>query len=234
MMLRRLVHKMKAQTRAGLAALKTVPHKSKTEPRSAQFSRASKGLLTAARSFAQRVMELELTDAAAAALAARWRLEVDTQERKVIEWFAPAKRAAFQAHAAICRQENQALAPCREARSAINAKLAAWQAAQALPLESGDQPHQQPDSRHATQSVAAIEDGGAYRIEGVVFRETWRAEVTDKPAFLGAVAARPDLLNLVEPNHSALAHLARAHKSALDIPGVRVWREISVAASRRG
>jgi hypothetical protein len=54
--------------------------------------------------------ELELTDPATADLAGRWRQEIDAQERKVVEWFAPAKQAAFKAHAAICRQEKDALA----------------------------------------------------------------------------------------------------------------------------
>jgi hypothetical protein len=40
-------------------------------------------------------------------------------------------------------------------------------------------------------------------------------------------------VNVIEPNMAALGHLARAHKSALSIPGVRVWCERIVAASRR-
>jgi hypothetical protein len=47
------------------------------------------------------------------------------------------------------------------------------------------------------------------------------------------LAARPELFNLVEPNLAALRHLALAHKGALDLPGVRIWRELSVAALRR-
>ena len=93
-------------------------------------NRSSNRLVLAARSFAAKITNCELTDQAAADLAAQWRLEIDAQERLVVEWFAPAKQAAFRAHAAICRQENEALTPYREARRALNSKLAVWQADQ--------------------------------------------------------------------------------------------------------
>ncbi len=198
-----------------------------------QVGRASKGLVLAARSFAAKVMSLELSDDAAAALAARWRLEIDAQERKVLQWFAPAKQAAFKAHAAICRQENEALAPYREARRAINAKLARWRAAQVEDFAATDrelpQVHRGPDAEHDDAASAAC----PARVEGVSFRENWRAEVIDKAAFVQAVAARPELINLVDPNLAALGHLARAHKRDLDIQGVRVCCELSVTASGR-
>jgi hypothetical protein len=178
-------------------------------------------------------MSLELSDPAAADLAGRWRREIDTQERKVVQWFAPANQAAFKAHAAICRQEKDALTPYREARRVINTKLAAWQARQMLSLAAADEPPQPADSRPGTESASRIGPERAPRIEGVSFRENWRIEVIDKAVFVSAIAANPELINLVDPNLTALGHLARAHKSAVDIPGLRVWRELSVAASRQ-
>jgi hypothetical protein len=192
------------------------------------LARGSKGLALAARSLAAKIRSFELTDPATADLAGRWRQEIDAQERKVVEWFAPAKQAAFKAHAAICRQEKDALAQYREARRVINTKLAAWQEAQVHRLVAADEPP--TDSHSGTESAFAAEC--APRVEGVTFRENWRTEVIDKVAFVNAIAARPELANLVDPNLTALGHLARAHKSALDIPGVRVWCELSVAASR--
>lgn len=197
-----------------------------------QLGRASKELVLAARSFAAKVMGLELSDAATAELAGRWRREIDAQERKVLQWFAPAKQAAFKAHAAICRQENEALAPYREARRVINAKLARWRAAQVEDLAASDRKlrvHRGPDVDNDDAACAA----GLAHVAGVSFRENWRAEVIDKDAFVRAVAARPELINLVDPNPAALGHLARAHKRELDIPGVRVWCELSVAAAGR-
>ena len=214
-------------------ASRPADRKRSTRQQPARLARGSKGLVLAARSFAAKIMSFELTDPAAADLAGRWRQEIDAQERKVVEWFAPAKQAAFKAHAAICRQEKDALAPYREARRVINTKLAAWQAAQVQGLVAADEPPQPTDSRLGTESAFAMGAGCAPRVEGVSFRENWRTEVIDKVAFVNAIAARPELVNLVEPNLTALGHLARAHKSALEIPGIRVWCELSVAASRQ-
>jgi hypothetical protein len=197
----------------------------------ARLPRGSKGLALVARNFAARILGFELKDAAAADLAGQWRLEIDAQERKVVEWFAPAKQAAFKAHSAICKQENDALAPYREARRVINAKLAAWQKTQAQRLSAYVTPAQPADSFPSTQATVAAES--TPRVGGVTFRENWRAEVIDKVLFVNAVAAKSELVNLVDPNLAALGHLARAHKGALDIAGVRVWCELSVTASGR-
>jgi hypothetical protein len=196
----------------------------------ARLARESRGLALAARSFAARIIAFEVNEPAAADLAGRWRQEIDAQERKVAEWFAPAKQAAFKAHAAICRQENEALAPYREARRALNAKLAAWRETQGRRLAAIDQPDEKRAGGEA-EAGAVVEC--TPRVEGVSFRENWRVEVIDKAAFVSAVAARPELINLVEANLAALGHLARAQKGALDIPGLRVWGELSVAALPR-
>jgi hypothetical protein len=191
----------------------------------ARISRESRGLALAGRNLAVRVAAFEITDQSDAALAGRWRQEIDAQERKVLDWFAPAKQAAFRAHAAICRQENEALTPYREARHLVNAKLAAWQKEQGQLKLSGE----------GRQDDAACDNCGetGSGVPGVSFRETWRIEVVDKLALVKAIAARPDLVNLVDPNQTALNHLARAHKNTLELPGVRVWCELTVAASRR-
>src|SRR5262249_42993600 len=83
-------------------------------------------------------------------------------------------------------------------------------------------------------TLGAVAPNVTARVEGLSFRENWRAEVVDQAAFVAAIASRPELVNLVEPNLGALTHLARAYKSALSIPGVRVWCEHVVAASRPG
>ncbi len=154
----------------------------------------------------------------------------------MVEWFAPAKQSAFRAHAAICRQENEALTPYREARRVLNAKLSVWHdqghrsgPTGALQLQ-GDPSASDLQSQTIGEANAADEPP---RAEGVSFRDNWRTAVVDKLAFVAAVASRPELVNLIEPNMAALAHLARAHKGALSIPGVRVWCERTVVASRR-
>jgi len=206
--------------------------KSSRRDKPARFGRGSKGLVLAARSFSTKIAAFEVINSAGANLAGRWRLEIDAQERKVIEWFAPAKQVAFKAHAAICSQEREALAPYRQARRVINNKLAVWQAAQTERIAAAAGPAGQVASPTETRPAVTDDTESTSRVEGVSFRETWHAEVIDKVAFIVAIAARRELINLVDANPRALAHLARAQRNALDIPGVRVWRELSVAASQ--
>ena len=197
--------------------------------------RGSDRLVSVARGFAAKIAAFELTDQRAADLAARWRQEIDAQERRVVEWFAPAKQAAFRAHAAMCRQENEALAPYREARRVLNAKLGTWQIEQERRTQAA-QGKQQVDDPPAGEGTSAGTFGAAAsppQVEGVIFRESWRAKVIDKLALVEAIASRPELVKLIQTDLAALGHLARAHKGALQIPGVRVWCERIVAAARR-
>lgn len=71
------------------------------------------------------------------------------------------------------------------------------------------------------------------KVAGVSMREKWTAEVTDKAAFVRAVAANPSLLGLVDANAGALNQMASALKSDLKIPGVNVRREQVVSARGR-
>lgn len=201
-----------------------------------QSGRGSNRLVSAARSFAAKILAFELTNQAAADMAGQWRREIDLQERRVVEWFTPAKRAAFKAHAAICRQENDALAPYREARRVLNAKLAAWQDDQVRRRERIDGERRldaEVRPYGGKPPISAVAADHAPRVEGVNFRENWRVEVIDKLAFVAAIASRPELVNLIDPNLAALGHLARAQKNALNLAGVRVWCERIVATSRR-
>lgn len=182
--------------------------------------RGSDRLVSVARSFAAKILDFELTNQAAAAMAGQWRQQIDAQERKVIEWFGPSKQAAFKAHAIICRQENEALAPYREARRVLNSKLAAWQddPSRRSRSEGAQQPELevQSDENQPTGPATAAERG--FRVEGINFRENWRANVVDKLAFVTAIASRPELIHLIDPNLSALAHLARAQKKRAHNP----------------
>jgi hypothetical protein len=186
-----------------------------------------------ARSFAAKILDFELTNQATADIAGKWRQQIDARERRVIEWFAPSKQAAFKTHAIICHQESEALAPYREARRVLNSKLAAWEDDLSRRSRSeGGQPNLEVQSDENQPAGPSISTERGVRVEGINFRENWRAEVVDKLAFVIAVASRSELIHLIDPNLSALAHLARAQKNALTIPGVRVWRERVVAASR--
>lgn len=65
----------------------------------------------------------------------------------------------------------------------------------------------------------------APKISGLTKRGIWKAEVTDKAAFLTYVAAHPEWLNLVDVNMTALNGIARSQKDAMSLPGVRAFEE---------
>lgn len=174
-----------------------------------RHQRPSRRLLAAARSLAERIDRLTLDQPGALGAAIGWREEIARREAQVVQWFAPAKQAAYAAHGAICRQENQALAPYRIARARLEEKLAQWES---------EQPQRR---RELEQACAAALDASG---RGLSVREYWCAEVADLLELVRAVARDSSLLYLLQPNSAALNHLARAQRDALRLPGVRVKR----------
>ena len=86
--------------------------------------------------------------------------------------------------------------------------------------------------RVAETTTAPVIESAAPKLSGIATRETWKAEVTDKALlFKHIVNERHDLLPLVEINQSALNAQARSLKNELDLPGVEVKKETSLAAS---
>src|SRR3990167_2714740 len=61
------------------------------------------------------------------------------------------------------------------------------------------------------------------KVEGLTYRETWAATVTDKLTLIKAVADGKAPLAFVEPNYTVLNQAARAMKEELNLtPGVKV------------
>jgi hypothetical protein len=69
-------------------------------------------------------------------------------------------------------------------------------------------------------------------VSGISMREAWKAEVTDLPALIKYVASRPEFANLLTPNMPAINALARSMRSAMTVPGIKVWNESNIAARR--
>ena len=160
----------------------------------------------------------------------------------IVARLAPAKDAAFKAHRAISGLERDLTAPIDEARAIISPKILAYQEAERRRLEAEARAEaerlrvqaeadrqsaaKELDAMGETDLACAVLDEpapiiapvrvAAPSVAGVAVRETWRAEVYDFAALVAAV--RPELLL---PNQSALDALARALKSAGNIPGVR-------------
>jgi hypothetical protein len=70
------------------------------------------------------------------------------------------------------------------------------------------------------------------KVQGVSSRESWKAEVTDLGALIGFVAQNRQYVNLLEANTTAVNAMARSLKSAMSIPGIKVYNEAVVSVRR--
>jgi hypothetical protein len=65
--------------------------------------------------------------------------------------------------------------------------------------------------------------------QGTAFKKTWKAEVTDLPLFLKAVAEGRAPLGVVSINESALNAYAKGVKGTMAVRGIRFYEETSMA-----
>ena len=147
------------------------------------------------------------------------------EEQRKADEKARKQREKLEAKAAVARAEEEAAraaaakAKGDEAKAAA-AALAKKQAEKAAKLEEKAEIVQAP-----VISTTAPE------IEGVHTRVTWKAEVTDKAAFIKfIVEQRPDLMGVIEIDQSKLNGYARLLKEDFDMPGVEAKAEKSIAA----
>jgi hypothetical protein len=70
------------------------------------------------------------------------------------------------------------------------------------------------------------------KVAGISSREIWKAEVTNLQLLVKYVAAHPELSNLLSPNMPAINALARSLRSALHVPGIKVYPEANIASRR--
>jgi phage-related minor tail protein len=68
---------------------------------------------------------------------------------------------------------------------------------------------------------------------GTAFKKTWKAEVTDLPAFLKAVAEGRAPLGVISINESALNAYAKGVKGTMAVPGLRFFEATSLAVSTK-
>jgi NADH dehydrogenase/NADH:ubiquinone oxidoreductase subunit G len=79
---------------------------------------------------------------------------------------------------------------------------------------------------------AAVRPTAPRSVAGVSTRSNWSAECLDIAALIRFVADNPGYTNLLQANPIALKALARAHKDALKVPGVRFFNAGGVAVRR--
>ena len=73
----------------------------------------------------------------------------------------------------------------------------------------------------------------AVKVEGVSFRDNWKAEVYDLKALCKAIVEGKAPANVVEPSMTVLNGLARSLKGQLNYPGVRSFCEKITSGGRR-
>lgn len=86
--------------------------------------------------------------------------------------------------------------------------------------------------RREEASAVVIPSASPAKQDGFSVRRMYRAQVTSLIELVRWVAEHPTYENLLAPNQSALNALARARGGTLDIPGVRIVVEESVALRR--
>jgi hypothetical protein len=180
---------------------------------------------------------------------------------KVEAFFKPLKQSQDQAKRTLLDAERARLQPALDYEARVKRALVTWDTEQER-LRQIEQRRlreevRQRDEAMRIEQAAALERDGLTeeaeamleeaiaapapdviiekttpKVEGISYRETWQATVTDPMALIRFVAAHPQFEHLLTPNVPALNGLARSLKGALAIDGVKATSTRSVAASR--
>jgi hypothetical protein len=180
---------------------------------------------------------------------------------EVEAFFKPLKQAADKAKKALLDSEREKLQPALDYETRVKRALVTWDTEQERIRQEQarvlrEELRRQEEAQRLEQAAALERDGytdeaaaviedaiaapapdvqvekATPKVEGIAYRETWNATVTDPMKLIQFVAAHPQFEHLLTPNMPALNGLARAMKEAMQIDGVRAVKTRSVAASR--
>lgn len=137
------------------------------------------------------------------------------------------------------RAKREADAAALQAKKDGESKRAIEEARKKTEQESLARQQQEINERRLAAETAPVREAApAYeRAAGVQTKENWQAEITSFGELVQFVAANTDYLELLEPDrlaesHPALTKLARALKSKLKLPGVRIYDKGTVSSSK--
>jgi len=178
---------------------------------------------------------------------------------EIKEFFKPLKEKAKAAHHALCESEKEKLAPLDAAVSDIGGKMRAYEAEQARIAKEeerrlGELAKKQEEEARLLEAIEAEEAGDADsakrimeekppapivrvqaevpKVQGLSYRTTYRAEVTDLRALVKAVAAGDVPLLAIMPAEVFLNQQARSLKETMAYPGVRVIEDRTIATRK--
>jgi hypothetical protein len=200
-------------------------------------------------------------DQASYEFAAEKLLTVAAMRREIVEYHAPLKQKAHEAHKAICNAEASMLAPVAEAEKILKQGIAAYQIEQRRIQEEQErlarQAAEQARLEALEASIEAAEAEGAsveevqaiieqpmvtpavrvaptiQHVAGVSAAKTYRAEVINIRELCKAVAMGQCSEAYVTANMPALNGVARSTRGSIRIPGVRIVEDATVRAGRR-
>jgi len=162
-----------------------------------------------------------------------------TQRRE--ETLAPAKKFEAEVKTALAdydtKQEQLRLAEQRRLEAEARAQEETRRLAEAAALEAeGIAEGDEGKLAEAQELVSApVETPPVFvekavpQVQGLSFRETWDARVTDLLKLIQHVAQHPEHVNLLTPNAKALRQQAQSLKGNMRIPGVQAYSNKNVA-----
>jgi hypothetical protein len=169
-------------------------------------------------------------------------------------------KRAYEAHRALCAEKRNAEANAVEAEGIAKSLLDAWDTEQqreaerrrvrdeglarevqteiilddAIAAEAAGDPERAAEILDAPRApIAAAAPVLTPKVEGIAFRVTWGARVTDFAALVKAAALHPQYLALLKPDMTAINGLARSLRERLNVPGVEAVSSRGVSASKR-
>jgi DNA repair exonuclease SbcCD ATPase subunit len=203
---------------------------------------------------------LEVIDQPSLQRAGNYILAVKALQQQADETFDPIIRKAHEAHKEAIAQKKRITDPLVQAETTLKSKVGEHlererQAreeeerrlraeAERLAAEQREAEIEEAEAAGATgEEISVLAQAPLYvppvvraaapKVNGIIQRESWRAEVTDLLALVRYAGQNPQFLNLLQPNPVALGAMARTMRGTMNVPGVRAIRENGVAVRSR-
>jgi hypothetical protein len=205
-----------------------------------------------------RVRAIEVIDTDSYQLAGGMLKGIKALRKRIAESCDPVIEKAHETHKAACKQKRDHEAPLIEAERLLKERIGAYdekidrdrrledarlaaearaveetaRLAEAVALEAAGE-HGEAErvlSEPMIQTappVAAIEKP---KVAGISSSVVYRAEFTDLPALVRAIASGNAPIALIQPNQSAANQMARALKGEMHFPGIRIVKDRTVSS----
>lgn len=175
--------------------------------------------------------------------------------KQIDDNYGPVIEAAHKAHKAALAAKAAVDTPLSEAEKILKAGMARWhdeqeRARKAEEARLAEEARKREEEARLAEAEVMEADGDAeaamahldtpviapvVKLErpaapaGISYRETWRAEVTDKLSVIRFVAQHPEWLHLLDVSMPQANAAARAQRSALAIPGLKAVADRNTA-----